>query len=646
MTKTIDERIEFLEECARLYETSGDSPLTDDEYDAELAELKKLDPKNPFFSKVGGIDEAHIYGTKVKHQYIMGSLNKDPNTEEFLKWLIKTFPEIGKIVALLQLKVDGSSFCLKYQDGKLTHGVTRGDGEVGIDFTPNAMHIRGVQKTISAKGYVEIKGEVYKNRSDFYTQGWHKIYKNPRNFTAGSINQKDPLETKKRGLDFVAYEVRATDFKTEDAKLDFLVANGFETLKKYTAKIDCKGRTAEEVVRAIQRYMDKTDRSKLPFDVDGIVFKLNDIEWAESMGTSDGGKRPKANRAVKFPTDKKETVLEGIEWNIGRTGTLTPVGLLAPVELAGTTVKRVTLCNLKEMQRLGITKTGCTVLVAKQGDIIPKVLKMTKDGDKKIAIPDICPACEGDLEWDDTNTTKHCTNEACPSQVDRRIEHWFKKLGVLGIGKGIIKTLTGEAKNSYDDFVVNCIPDMYNLAHYKSELSEVFGDRAFEKILESVDSIKETSLAKFIEALGIGKVGTMAKEITAIAPTIKDIDNLTIEDIKKISGFADTKARGFVNGWKKQRSEIEKLLKYIKITLLKLDSNSLNGKSFCITGTLSKPRNDFQKTIELNGGKVSGSVSAKLDYLICGDDSGSKKEKAEKLGVKVISEKDFEKMLG
>ncbi len=641
MSKTIEERIENLELCAKLYETNGTSPLTDDEYDAEKEACQKIMPEHSFFSQVGGISEDHIYGTKITHKYIMGSLCKDPNPDEFGVWFKKTYgDDIDKLVALLQLKVDGSSFCLKYQDGKFIQGVSRGNGIIGIDYTNNAKYIRGVKETISVKGYVEIKGEVYKDQKDFISEGWlDKGFANARNFASGAINQKSPLTTRERKLDFIAYEVRGVDFRTETDKMKFLIDNGFATLKDYTAKINCKGRTTLDVVRAIKNYMDRVDRNNLAFLVDGIVFKNNDIEWAESMGTTDGGKRPKANRAIKFETEKANTVLEGIEWNIGRTGQLTPVGLLKPVQLAGTTVSRVTLHNLKEMERLGINKTGCVVEIAKQGDIIPKVQRLISNGDKKILIPDTCPACDEDLEWDDTKTTKHCSNDACPSQVNRGIEHWFKTLDVKGIGPGIIEKLT-EPDNVW--LPVKKIADMYNLRSYETVLSKEFGDRAFEIILDAVDSVKEVSLAKFIEALGIGKIGTMSKDITAIAPTVKDIDKITIDDIEKISGFAETKARSFINGWKKQRKEIEELLKHITIKETKLESAKLSGMKFCFTGSFANPsRGEMEKSVETNGGKLS-SVGKDLTALVWdGEISGNKTEKAKKLGLKIIGQKDF-----
>jgi DNA ligase (NAD+) len=642
--ETIDQNIALLKKCAKLYETDGTSPLDDLTYDNLYAEMKKIVPQNPFFSEVGGIDDEHVYGTKCKHKYVMGSLNKDPNPKEFGDYFEKTFgKDIDKVVAILQLKVDGSSFCLHYQDGKLIQALSRGTGIIGIDYTNNAQYIRGVKQEIKARGYVEIKGEVYKNKQDF-EKYCSKDFANDRNFTSGAINQKDPLVTKERKLDFVAYEVRGVNFKTETEKLQFLVDNGFETLKDYTCKIDCKGRTVEDVVRAITKYMDKFDQNALPFSVDGIVFKLNDIEWAEELGTTDDGKRPKAHRAIKYPTEKKETILEGIEWNIGRTGQLTPVGLLKPVHLAGTTVTRVTLHNLKEMERLGITKTGCTVEVAKQGNIIPKVQRMTKEGNKVIDIPDTCPSCSMDLNWDDTRTSKRCDNESCPSQVDRRIEHFFKTIGTLGIGPGIISKLTTFILDN--EPMVASISDMYKLKPHQKVLAEIFGPNAAENILESIDSVKEVSLAKFIESLGIGKIGSMAKEITAIAPTVKDIDNLKAEDITNIRGFSDTKANSFLRGWKAQRKEIEQLLKSIDIVEVKLDSNKLSGKKFCFTGSFSNPtRSEMEKSVEDNGGKLS-SVSKELTALVWdGEMMGSKLEKAKKLGLSIINQKDFLSLL-
>ena len=649
MAKSIKDRIEFLKKCADLYETSGNSPLTDVEYDKEYDECKKLDPTNEFFSAVGGLDMEHMYGTPFTHKYMMGSLNKSKNTEEFEEWFEKTHPDTHNLIAVLDLKVDGSSLCVHYEDGKLVRVVTRGDGTTGIDVTPNGTHIKGILPTIDVKGEVEVKGECYKNRQDFYKK-WSKDvggdYENPRNFVAGSINQKDPLVTKERGLNFVAYEVRGKDFETETKKILFLEELGFETLKKYIARIKCRGRTASDVARAIKNYMDKVDRENLPFDVDGIVFKLNDIKVAEAMGHTDSeGRRPKANRAVKFPAEQKETILEGIEWSIGRTGALTPVGLLKPVRLAGTTVKRVSLHNLSEIKRLGIKNYGCTVLVEKAGDIIPKVIRKTKDGTEKIKLSDKCPLCNSKMEWDENKITVWCKNDNCPGQINGNIEHWFKKIGVKGIGEGIISKLTAKTSEELDPFV-SSLSHMYDLSAYEDELEDLFGKKAFANIQKSIGSVKELPLAKFIEALGIGKVGRTAKDIVGIAPTIEDVDKLVALNngvaLCNVDGFQQKKVKGFVDGWKKLRPEIDELLKYIEIKEVEPASDKLEGQKYCFTGSFSNPtRKEMEKLVEDNGGKKS-SVSKNLTALVWDEEiSGSKVDKAKKLGIPIITQKEF-----
>lgn len=647
--KSIAERIEFLKECARLYETGGNSPLTDVEYDKEYYALKKTVPDDPFFNMVGGIDPDHAYGSKYTHKYVMGSLNKDPNPQDFGVWYGKTYQ--SGVKAVLDLKVDGCSICCHYEDGKLVRVVTRGDGKIGVDVTPNALYVAGVLPTISEKGQVEVKGECYKNRQDFYRDWAGKVsrsgktYANPRNFAAGSLNQKDPLVTKERGLSFVAYEVRGMDFPTELDKIKFLKDNRFENLSGFMAKINCHGRSAKEVAGAVQKFMDRVDRDKLHFDIDGVVFKLNDIEKAEEMGYTNDGKNPKANRAIKFPTDQQVTVLEGIEWSIGRTGALTPVGLLKAVQLAGTTVQRVSLHNLAELKRLGIERFGCLVVVEKAGDIIPKVVRKDKDGNgQPIQHPNICPVCESSLEWDDNRVTKWCKNETCPSQVNRAIEHWFKKLGVKGIGSGIIESLTGDTITSQDSRwrPVASISDMYNIHKAGGILARHFGKRASEKIIQAIDSVKEVPLNKFIESLGIGQIGRMAKDITAVAPVVEDIDKLTVQNVASLDGFAETKAKAFVYGWKSMRPEIGKLLRHIEIKDVKPASDKLSGKKFCFTGSFSSPsRKEMEKMVEDNGGKKS-SVSKTLTALVWdGAMTGSKYDKAKSLGVDIISQADF-----
>lgn len=622
MSKTIEDRIKALKVCAKAYYSDGTSTMTDPEYDAEYDAVQALAPNHPFFEEVGS-QEDHIYGTKVKHVVTMGSLHKSKDTKDFLTWLQATYGN-EEITVIVQFKIDGLSLGCIYDKGKLVRAVTRGNGEEGVDVTDNARFVYGVQQSIDYKGEVEVRGEVYKDRQDFY-KNWAVEYKNPRNFSAGSLNQKDPKVTKARGLSFVSYEVVRKDFTHETWKLKWLIDNKFHTLRKSTKKF--KG-TPAQIAKSVQKYMDDIDRGKLPYDIDGVVVKLNDVKAAKAMGTTSGGKRPKANRAVKFPCEQKATAVNGIEWNVGRTGQLTPVGLLEPVELSGTTVKRVSLHNIKNMYKLRL-RPGAKVLIQKSGDIIPYVVRKVSDGSGKFTIPSRCPSCGEEMEWDADKVTKWCQGTACPAQMASTIEHWFKKLGVKGIGPGTIKKLLKSGK-------VKSISDMYNLS----------GDPGFATIVKSVDSVKKISLAKFIEALGIGQIGTMSKDITEIAPEIADIDALTVTTLAKVDGFAETKAKAFVNGWKAQRDEIGKILAHMDIVVVKPDSDKLVGKKFCFTGSFSDPtRKEMEAMVGSNGGKVS-SVSAKLTALVWdGEMEGSKLDKAKKLGLDIIDQQTFLDML-
>jgi DNA ligase (NAD+) len=455
------------------------------------------------------------------------------------------------------------------------------------------------------------------------------------------MNQKDPLVTKERGLNFVAYEVRGIDFATEEDKSKFLKDNGFENLIDLSTKIVCKGKSAKKVAGEVQAYMDGLDRENLPYALDGIVVKVNNIAKAEAMGTTDGGKRPKANRAVKFPCEQKETKLLDIEWKIKRTGKLTCTAILEPVELAETTVSRATLHNPKNIQDMKLGQ-NCTVLLQKSGEIIPYILEKTADGDGAFDIPDCCPSCGGNIEWDKNNVSKWCDNEECASRVVANIEYWFKTLNVKGIGSRIIEKLNEEETNSYGNPMVTSIKDMYNLEHWRSELAESFGEKAFDNIVKAVNSVKEITLAKFVHALGVAKVGSMSADIVAIAPTIADLDKLTVDDIVKLDGFAETKAKSFVDTWNNRRDEIDELLTYITIIEDVKAGNALEGQKYCFTGSFKNPsRKEMEQMVADHGGKKA-SVGKTLTALVWdGEEDGSKLKKAKELGLPIISQKEF-----
>jgi len=655
---SFEDRIAFLKYCADLYETNGTSPISDAQYDMEYAELEQIDPNHKFFEEVGGMANDHIYGTQVKHVVMMGSLNKSPDIESFEKWLKATYK--NSECFMLQHKIDGLSLGLTYENGKLVRAATRGDGTTGIDVTKNAIYVKGVLTSIPEKGTVEVRGECFKDRADFYKK-WHTSvmvdgYKNPRNFSAGSLNQIDPKVTEQRGLEFIGYEVVQKDFETELDKNKFLVSCGFKTLQESTRRTKA-GLTFDQIVLAVKQYMDGIDRGQLPYDIDGIVVKLNDIKAAKKMGSVDGGRKPKSNRAVKFPPEEKETILEAVECNVGRTGALTPVAILKPVELGGAIITRATLHNYSALDGKDAIRIGATVVIAKKGDIIPQIIRVKTNGYKAIDIPTVCPSCGHPVTWDSNHVEIVCDNINCLAQLNKKIEHWFKKIGVKGIGGGTIAKLTSPDVLLWEGrTIIESLPEMYYMLDNdrKSEhpfrkyarIKEIFGEQTYKNIIDSVNSVKEVTLPEFIEALGIGRVGRTAADIVAIAPTVDDIDRLTVQDVANISGFALIKAQGFIDGWKAVRGEIEQLLKYVTVKVNACSSDKLVGKSFCFTGSFANPtRSEMEKIVTDNGGKIS-SVSKNLTALVWdGEISGAKFEKAKQIGVNIFSQDDFLKLL-
>jgi len=655
----IGDRIGFLRYCAERYESNGDSPISDKDYDQEYYECEALEPGNDFFNEVGGIAVDAIQGQDVPHQVTMGSLSKSLSVEQFEQWLRSQYPDLKDASFVLQHKVDGLSLGLLYKGGKLVQALTRGDGITGIDVTEKAKTVEGVQHTIPFKDEIEVRGECHKNRQDFYKK-WHTSvggeYKNPRNFTAGAMNEKDPEETRKKGLRFVAYEICRHDFDTEVEKNEFLDKLGFPTLIKSTKRTKT-GIGYAEIAKAVQYYMDAIDRNMLHYDIDGIVVKLNDIKKAKKMGSVAGGRKPKSNRAVKFPPEQKETELIGVEVGVGRTGKLTPVGILKPVELGGAMMTRATLHNFGALVGKDAIKIGSIVLIAKKGDIIPQIVKVKKMGNKTIDIPTKCPACGEAIDWDDNKVELVCKNYNCSTQLNKKIDYWFKEIGVKGFGAGTISKLTDKEEMAWDKKqIVSNIAEMYYMldndratehpfrkyAYLKSQM----GQKTYDNLLESIKSVTEVSLPIFIRALGIENIQTSAKDISDIAPSIDDIDKLTVDDLLKISGFGQAKANSFITSWKARRGEIKLLLKYVSIKKVAQASNKLAGKKFCFTGSFDSPdRNTMERMVGENGGKLA-SVSKELTALVFdGETMKGKYQKALELNVPIITQEDFLKLI-
>lgn len=657
-TLPIEDRISFLRHCSKTYEV-GQSAISDAEYDREYYAvcewLEENDSENDFLNEVGG---EHVYGAKIKHAVIMGSLSKSLDVKQFEDWLRKTYTDTSNLSFVLQHKIDGLSFGLTYDNGKLVRAVTRGDGEEGVDVTSNAVYVSGVRKTISYQGLVEVRGECYKDRKDFY-KNWHTSvrengYANPRNFAAGAINQKDATVTKERGVSFIAYEVVQKDFATEREKMEFLEKNGFPTLRMST-KWTKRGVSRTSIVKAADVYMKSIDRKKLPYDIDGVVFKVDDINLGKKMGSVSKGRKPKSARAIKFaPEESIPTPILSIEPNVGRTGKIAPVGIVDPVELGGAMIRRVSLHNYGALRGGDIT-IGSKVIIAKKGDIIPQIVKVVSKGPSPVVIPTVCPSCGEPLKWNSTDTDLICENYNCLAQLNAKIDNWFKKIGVKGIGVGTISKLTDPDLIKWEGKpIVGSLPEMYFMLDNDRRsdhpfrkynyLKEFFGEKAYENIIKSVKSVEEVPLHTFIEALGIAKIGSMAKDLVDIAPSVEEINDLKVSDIEALPGFGSVKAENFVEGWEEAKGEIKLLLRYVKAVKEEASSDILAGKKFCFTGSFSQKRTELQKIVVDNGGKC-GSVGKGTILVHDGQIQGGKYDKAVNLKCEIILEDDFHALL-
>lgn len=650
--KNTEEKIELLKKAAKEYEYDGTSSLSDAEYDALYYQAKSEMPDHPFFDGVGG-DLEDIVGEKLPHKIKMGSLSKCLNIRpDFEKWLKTNFSESDCPQFLLSHKLDGLSLSLVYRKGALEQALTRGDGEFGINCLANCKFINDIPKTIPCKEEVEIRGEVFKDKASF--KKWKEMgYANERNFAAGSLNQpKDPSETGRRELSFTAYIVLRKDgFKNQQDKVAFLEQNGFKTLRS-VSKTTKAGISLSQIVKAVEIYMNSIDRKALNYLIDGIVVKLMDIEKGEMMGTV--GKKPKSDIAIKYPSQIAESVITGIEVNVGRSGKLCPVGLLKEVEIDGSKISRVTLHNFGMITGDNALKIGAKVTIARKSDIIPQIVSILDNKGTNFVIPDKCPVCGEKVKWTNSGVDLVCENINCSGQLNKKIEFFLKGIGIEGIGQGIISKLTEDLKWEGKPIISSLDQMFYMLSNDRISdhpfqkynfLKENLGEKTYENILESMKSVTSTSLSTFIESLGISNIGSMAKEIVKIAPDIESVDKLTAEDLMKLDGFAETKSRNFIDGWKAQRKEIEILLKYVTIKKDTKDSDKLKGKKFCFTGSFSVGRDELEKTVEKNSGSASSSVGKDVILVWDGAISGSKYDKAKKNGNKIISETEFMDML-
>ena len=628
-----------------------DAPEIEDfEYDRMIRELENLEEEYPQLLKedsptqtVGGA--ANRLFTEVVHSVKMESLQDVFNFEE-----LKTFGEkidLNRTKFSVEPKIDGLSVSLEYKDGLFFRGSTRGDGIVGEDVTANLMQIKSIPKAIKFDGELEVRGEVYMPRASFLKLLERQELmgeapaKNPRNAAAGSLRQKNPKITKERELSIFIFNIQRVtgrEFSSHIETLDFLKSLGFNTLPFYT-----KCNNIEEVIAEINRIGDY--RGDLEFDIDGAVVKVDNLSYREELGST--SKFPKWAVAFKYPPEEKETVLKEIEIGVGRTGALTPTAVFDTITLAGTSVSRATLHNEDFITTKGIG-IGDTIVVRKAGDIIPEVLSVSKhcDGSEVYKMPHICPSCGSPVFREEGEAVIRCTNADCPAQLLRHLIHFTSRdaMDIEGLGPAVLEQLLNAG-------LISNIVDLYSLDYDAVESLERTGKKSVENLKNAIEKSKSQDLSKLIFALGIRHIG--AKAGALMAEHFGDIDailNATAEDFETIEGFGSILAKSAAEFF--SLSDTKKMIESLKEkglnmkSLKRVEDGRFKGLTFVLTGTLpTLKRSEAGEIIESFGGKTSSSVSKKTDYVLAGEEAGSKLTKAESLGIKIITEEEFLEMI-
>ena len=648
--KRLKELTEIIRYHNELYYNQDAPEIEDFEYDALMRELKAIEKEFPSLvtadsptQKVGGA--AQNLFSPVEHRVKMESLQDVFSIEE-----LRSFGEkinTGKTSFSVEPKIDGLSVSLEYENGKFVRGSTRGDGLVGEDVTANLLRIDPIPKNIDFKGYLEVRGEVYMPRESFERLVKNQELlgeapaKNPRNAAAGSLRQKNSEITASRGLDMFIFNIQlieGKEFSSHIETLDFLKNQGFHVLPSYKKCV-----TIDEAINEVVRIGET--RGNLPYDIDGAVIKVDNLDYRNELGST--AKYPKWAVAYKYPPEEKDTVLRSIEINVGRTGALTPTAIFDPIELAGTTVSRAVLHNEDFISSKGIC-IGDVIRVRKAGEIIPEVLSVSchKNENPPYEMPKVCPSCNSPVSREEGEAVIRCHNAECPAQLLRHLIHFTSRdaMDIEGLGPAVLEQLL-------DADIISNIVDIYTIDGEKVLTLERTGEKSVNNLLNAIEKSKENDLSKLIFAFGIRHIGSKAaKLISEHFLNIDAILDATIDDFLSIEGFGEIMALSAVEFFSLESTKvmIDKLksLGVNMVSKKEIKGDIFAGLTFVLTGTLpTYTRSEAGQIIESLGGKVSSSVSKKTNYVLAGEEAGSKLEKANALGVKVITEDEFNNMI-
>jgi DNA ligase (NAD+) len=664
---TVKREVEKLRgEIARheyLYYVKDEPEISDAAFDKLMNRLKELEAQYPELAtpdsptvRVGGVPREGFQ--TVRHARPMLSLDNAFSYEALRAWDKRVRDAAGRLVIeyIAEHKFDGLSISLQYEDGVLVRGVTRGDGTTGEEVTPNVKTIRSIPLRVDAavlkraklRPDFEVRGEIMMTKKSFLALNKQqeelggKLFVNPRNAAAGAVRVLDPKITASRNLDFFAYYLYV-DGNVPFAKHSDSLAALREM--RFRASSDwklCNG--IDAVIDYCTSWEDK--REKLPYEIDGVVVKTNDVGLQNELGFT--SKAPRWAIAFKYPARQEQTVVNDIIVQVGRTGTLTPVAVLEPVQVGGVTVSRSTLHNMDEIERLGV-QIGDTVLVERAGEVIPHVLKVVKEGKERrpFRIPKECPECGSKIHKVEGEVAYRCLNSACPAKRRESLRHFASRhaMDINGLGDKIVDKLVATG-------LVKDLADLYSLKLDDLAELERMGEKSAENLLEQIENSKKVSLDRLIYALGIPFVGERTAQLLAEHfESIEDLASAKEEELYEVPEVGPKVASGILEFFSEPANR--QLLKKLEKAGVRpraekrvVKSQNLAAKTFVFTGTLEKrSREEAGELVQQHGGKVSGSVSKKTDYVVVGADPGSKYERAKELGVTVLSEAEFEKML-